>query len=315
MFPGHEGATDRRALLTRLHRHLLHDLLDEEVELLGAGSGVRSEHREVERVGFLVEPNVVLENGLAAPQRQTGRRRAGERDRVLAREVIEQIAGASAHQLKRAGRKDAGLHHRARHHFGEVAGHRRRLHDARHTSERGGGELLQHPPHRKVERVDLNGDSLHRHADVPPDEGATFAQRLRTTVHVVGLVRKLPPTAARVGEQGSDASVDVDPRVAARGTREGGDTIELLLSRREILRERLQHARTLVEGHPAQRRATDRATVVEHRGEVEPLARGDRYFVTGDRVEERSTLPRAGDPLAERVVLQSRHDAVSFQVR
>ena len=40
----HEGAADGGALLPRLHRHLLRDFLDEQVELLGAGRGIGAEH-------------------------------------------------------------------------------------------------------------------------------------------------------------------------------------------------------------------------------------------------------------------------------
>ena len=50
-----EGATDRSALLPRLDGHLRDQRVDEEDELRGARTGVGSEDRAVQGVGFRVE--------------------------------------------------------------------------------------------------------------------------------------------------------------------------------------------------------------------------------------------------------------------
>src|SRR5207253_2255552 len=89
-----EGAADRRALLPRLHRHLPRHFLDEEIELLGARSRVRTKHREVEGVGFLIEAHVLARDDLVLLEHKARGRRARESDGALRVELVEQVAGA-----------------------------------------------------------------------------------------------------------------------------------------------------------------------------------------------------------------------------
>src|SRR5262249_2591269 len=127
------------------------------------------------------------------------------------------------------------------------------------------------------------------------------------------LVGELATPSARVGEQRSDAAVDVDPRVASRRSRVARHPIELFLARREILRERFEHARALMEGATRERGSAVATPEVEHRVEVEPPARRDADLLAGDGVEEHRACAAAAHPLTECVALNTCQ--VSHQTR
>ena len=177
-----ERAPNGGAFLPRLHRHLLHDLLHEEVELLAARRRVGPKHREVERVGLGVEADVVVEDRRLRPERACRLGRAGERHGALGIVVIEEVAGAAAHELDGTVGEDPRLDHGAEHRFGEVGGQRRRLHDRGHAGEQRRRQLLEHPPDRKVEGIDVHRHALERDAYVPADEGAALRQRFHLAV-------------------------------------------------------------------------------------------------------------------------------------
>jgi hypothetical protein len=77
-----------------LRRHLAHDLLDEEVKLLGAGDRIGAKDGAVERVGLHVEAHRVVHHALRLLEHPPCRRRPGEGDGVLALEMVEQVARA-----------------------------------------------------------------------------------------------------------------------------------------------------------------------------------------------------------------------------
>ena len=77
----------------------------------------------------------------------------------------------------------------------------------------------------------MDGDALERDADMTADELAALGQRLRRAVDIERLVRELAAAAARVREQRSDPSLDVDPRIASRRAGHRRDGVELLLAR------------------------------------------------------------------------------------
>jgi hypothetical protein len=58
--------------------------------------------------------------------------------------------------------------------LGEIRGARGGLDDGRHSGEQRGGEFLEHAPHRKIERVDVHGRALERHADMLPEKLPLF---------------------------------------------------------------------------------------------------------------------------------------------
>ena len=233
-----------------------------------------------------------------------GRGGAGERDRVLRAELVEQAGGAAAEQLQRALGEDAGLDDPADDELGEVRRLAGRLDDRRQPGEEGRGELLEHAPDREVERVDLHRDAGPRGVDVLAEEGALPAELLRPAVEDDGVVGQLAGALAGVGEDRADAAVDVDRRVALGGAGAGGERVELVLALGEVLGQRLEQAGALVEGQRPERRTADRARVVGHRAEVEP-GRGDPGdLLAGGGVEEGRALVGGAEPGAGGVALE-----------
>ena len=171
-------------------------------------------------------------------QLHRGRRRAGEADHVLAGEMIHQIAGRAHDQLQRALGQHVGLDHDADRKLGQIAGRRARLDDRRHAREQGRPELLQHPPDREVERVDMDGDALERGEDVLADEAAALRQRLHRAVDQHPAVGQFAPALGGEGEERAGAALDVDPAVAARRAGGVGELVQFLLARHHRVGER-----------------------------------------------------------------------------
>src|SRR5262245_2152809 len=105
--------------------------------------------------------------------------------------MVEQVAGAAADELDRAGRKDSGLDHHPENGLREVRREGRRLHDRGDAGEERWRQLLEHPPDREVEGVDMYGDALEWYAHVPSNKAAALGDDLRSAVDVERLVRKL----------------------------------------------------------------------------------------------------------------------------
>ena len=117
----HDGAADGGALLAGLAGHLTHHLLDEQLKLRVVGRHVVGQDGAVQRVGLGVERHAARHQVGVHPK--PGRRvgRAGKRDHVLPVQPVQQIAGATDHQLQRALGQDAGLVDQAHRCFGQVA--------------------------------------------------------------------------------------------------------------------------------------------------------------------------------------------------
>ena len=96
----HERPPDGGALLARLRGHLARNFPHKKIKLLCAWRCVRAEHGEVERIGFLIEAHRIFHDALVCTQSARRTSRASERHRILAGEMIEQIAGTAADQLK-----------------------------------------------------------------------------------------------------------------------------------------------------------------------------------------------------------------------
>ena len=75
---------------------------------------------------------------------------------------------------------------------------------------------------------------------MPTYEGSTLRQRLRGPLDIKRLVGKLAPRPARVGEEGADPALDVDPGILSGGAGRRGDPVERLLSIHQILRHRFE---------------------------------------------------------------------------
>ena len=192
---------------------------------------------------------------------------------------------------KRAGRQHVGLDHDPERGFGEIAGRRGRLDDRRHAGEQRRPELLEHPPDREVEGVDVDGDALERGVDVLADEAAALRQRLHLAVDQDPLVGQLAPALGGEGEERAGAALDVDPAVGAGRAGVVAELVQFLLARHDRVGERLEHPGALVEGQAPQRRPADLAGMVEHRREVEAAAAG-----LGDHLAGDGAAHSAGEP-------------------
>ena len=92
------------------------------------------------------------------------------------------------------------------------------------------------------------------------DERPLTRQHSWVSVHEIGEVGQLLPQAG-IGKQGSDAALDVNPGVRAGRPGPGTPTIELLLVLHQVERQGLQHAPSLLEGHPPQVVASHRPSI------------------------------------------------------
>src|SRR5207237_6119136 len=91
-----ERASYRGTLLPRLRGHLARHFLHEEIELFRAWRRVRRKHREIQRVGLLVEAHAVVDDRPARLEHPPGVRRARERHDALAVEMADEVARAAA---------------------------------------------------------------------------------------------------------------------------------------------------------------------------------------------------------------------------
>ena len=213
----YEGATDRGAFLPSLDRHLGHQLVDIEIELWRSGRGVGPEDRAIQRVGLSRKRHRSGDYHWMGPKPAGRRRRTGERHRVLLGEVIEEVTRTSADELQRALRQEAGVQHQCDQTFGHICGGTCWFHKRRHAGEKRRCELLQRPPHREVERVDLDRDPGPRGIDMLADELTALAQWFDWAVDVHGGVGQLPASLAAIGEQHAESAVDVEHSVSTRG--------------------------------------------------------------------------------------------------
>jgi hypothetical protein len=294
----HQRLADRSALLSGLYGHLAHHLAHEQLELRRARPRIRSQDRGVERVRLGREAHRMGGDAPVLPQQRRGARRAGERHHILAGEVIEQVSDAAADQLHRPLGQDPGPDDSPEHPLREVAGLGRRLDDRGDACKQRRRELLQHAPHGKVEGIDMHRRAFERHADVLADESAEPGERLHRPLDVDAAVGQLALALARVHEKRPEAAVDIDPGIAARGPGRVRHPVELLLVLAEVLRQRLEECRALVEREPAQVRATDFARVPERRLAIESVGVRARHHLAGGGIAQRDAAAAAGRPFA-----------------
>ena len=317
MLGGHQRPADGGALLARLDGHLLDDLRREQVELGRAGDGAGSQHGGVERVGLGVEPHGTLQHTGVRPQHMGGRGRAGEGDAVLPVEAVEQaveLIGRRAHHLQRALGHQAGTDDEPHRGLGKVGGWRRRLHNGGHAGDEGGGQLLEHSPHREVEGVDLHLHAFAGGEDVHGREGVVPRQRLGGAVDRDGGVGQLAAGLAGVGQQHAGAAIDVDPRVAAGGSGAVRKVVERFLGvvAQQHLGDVSQDGGPLMEGQLPQRRPADGAPMLDGGGKVDAHRRQLSNHLAGGRVAQRPALTGRTVPSACCVALDPVHRAPSI---
>ncbi len=269
MRPGRDHAADRRAFLAGLRGHLAGDFLDEEIEFLRAGAGIRAENGGVEAVGLHGEAHRIGNDSRMRLQLAPGPGRAGEGHGVLAFDMIEQVADGTGHQLQCAFGQDAGLDDAPDHEFREVRRLAGRLDQRGYARDQRRGDLLEHAPDGEVERVDMDRDPVQRGQDMLGGKAVVLGQKLDITVGENPRVRQLAAGLRRIGQHRAYAAFDVDPAIGAGRARERALGIELLLHVHQDLTEGFQHLRALVEGQRTQVRAANLAAIGERGGKID----------------------------------------------
>ena len=235
---------------------------------------------------------------------------ARERDDVLHGQLVEQAGRAAAEQLQGALGQDPGLDDAADAELGEVRRLRGRLHDRRHPGDERRRELLEEPPDREVERVDLDRDARPRGVDVLADELALPAELLEPAVDVHHVVGHLADALAGHREQRAEAAVDVDHRVALGRASAEGQVVELVLDPGlrigQVLGDVLDERRALVERQCAEGGTADGAGVRRHLPEVEPGRRDAGDLLARGPVQQGLALVVCGVPAAGGVALEHR---------
>src|SRR5690606_29875820 len=103
-----------------------------------------------------------------------------------------------------------------------------------------------------------------------------------------------------------------EPRVVRGRSSARGDGVEAVAVLAQVLAERLQQGRALVEGELPQRGTPGPPAVLEGGGEVDPRRRDPRDLLAGDRVEERPALLGRAVPATAHVAAQDgRHGRAS----
>ncbi len=229
---------------------------------------VGAEDRAVQRVGLDAELDAAVEHLRVVAEQAGGVGRPGEAHLVVHGELVEQPVGAAGEQLQGALGQQSRLDDAPDDELGQVGRLRGRLDDAGHPGDERRRQLLEHPPDREVERVDLDRHAGARGVDVPPDEVTAATQLLDGSVEEDDVVGQLARAPRRDRHHRADAAVDVDGAVAGGRAGPVRQVVELVLEPQQVLAESLQQAGALVEG---QGRA---ARVHRRRGRAAPSHRG-----------------------------------------
>src|SRR5580692_8771376 len=144
----------------------------------------------------------------------TGSGGAGEGDHILGADMAQQVAGAAANQLKRAGGKNAGSGNLPDDRLREEGGHRSRFDDGGDTGQEVDGDLLEHPPDGEVKSVDMDGGAFFGDQDMLAHESIAFTEVHPFPIETEGGVRKFAAEGG-IGKEIADAAFEVDPTVGA----------------------------------------------------------------------------------------------------
>ncbi len=155
----HDDAADGSTFLPGFGGHLAHHLADKQRKLRLLRRHVLTQHAAVQGIRFHGKRNGIRDDIRVYTQALPGAGRAGKRHHVLAVELVQQIACATADQADGAVRHQSAFDDRFHHRLSHLRGGGGGLDDCGHPGKPGGGELFQHPPAREVERV-----NMHRHA-------------------------------------------------------------------------------------------------------------------------------------------------------
>ena len=212
--------------------------------------------------------------------------------------MIQQIANTTRHKLHRAIGQDAAVQHYPHTGLGHITGRRGRFHNRRHPRKKRRRQFLQHPPDRKVERVDMHRHTLQRRADMLAQECPLTRQLLHIAVEIDMPVRHLAPPLGGDDKHRADAAINVDLAVTERRAGAIGQLIQRLTMPVQMRGQRLEHARAVVERHGAQRRATHRAGMIAHRQHIQRIIARTGKNLACHRIRDIARARTGGDPVA-----------------
>ena len=118
-----------------------------------------------------------------------------------------------------------------------------------------------------------------------PAKGVVFCKIFGRTIDDGHGVRKLAPPFRGVGEEHSDATVDIDERVTSGCPGAITDGIELLFHRVQVGRDGFEAQRTLMEGELAEAFLAHRTGVVDRTDQVDSVTSDKRQHIVGGGVE------------------------------
>ena len=151
---------------------------------------------------------------------------------------------------------------------------------------------------------------MHRHAfdrgeNMLGRKTAVARQLFDIAIHQHARVGQFAAALRGIGQQGADAAFDVDPAVGPRRAGRCGELVEFLFALHQILAERLQHRRALVETHAPQAVPTLFAPVREGCGKIETtgIDAGDRR--TGCSIKQHRSGFGTADPLPAQIAFKS----------
>ena len=127
-------------------------------------------------------------------------------------------------------------------------------------------------------------------------EGATPRKLFDLAIKVDMRIRHLAAALGGKDEHRADAAVDVDHVVRLGGTRGKGQIVKRLFVFAQVRRQRLEHARAVMEGHGAQGRPAGLARVVQHRLHVERGVARAAQRLARHRVFDHPGIGIRGDP-------------------
>ena len=144
----------------------------------------------------------------------------------------------------------------------------------------------------------MHRHALKRGADMLANKATVPRQHLDIPIEVDMGVWHLAPPFRGKDECRSDPAVDIDPAVGFGRAGQIGQLIKLVFSRREVLRQRLQHAGAVMECHRAKRRAARRQRMVVHRRHVGRTGTGITDHRAGECVVKRHGIIGGRCPLS-----------------
>ena len=162
----------------------------------------------------------------------------------------------------------------------------------------------------------MHRHALKRGADMLANKATVPRQHLDIPIEVDMGVWHLAPPFRGKDECRSDPAVDIDPAVGFGRAGQIGQLVQLVLSRRQILCQRLQHAGAVMECHRAKGRTACRQRMVIHCRYIGRASTGMADQRTGEGVVKRHDITGGRCPLSgdKGMNLKEAHDVTILKL-